>query len=157
MPPDRQPDFTSRTGSRYWFTDAGVFRYSNHWARVANCKWRLEGKAKNGYNTAYANWTDFYPDNSTERLYYIAVDFEKHTAEYHHRDLFQGDQLPFLRTATETAKRIREIRQLLRTDNWAKYCDQPLEHIRRQVVTALIQTPFPAAKIRATRSGKSGI
>ena len=72
--PKRKPDFTSGSGSRYWFTKKGVVRGSDHWGNhVANCDWAL--KLKNGKTTygsspwatrtfatekfGYADWKDF--------------------------------------------------------------------------------------------------
>ena len=45
--PDREPDFTSGSGSRYWYSKEGVIRGSDHWGNgVARCDWAL--KQKNG-------------------------------------------------------------------------------------------------------------
>ena len=32
--PRREPDYESDGGSRYWYTDAGVYRESCHWSRI---------------------------------------------------------------------------------------------------------------------------
>ena len=32
--PKREPDFESNSGSRYWYTDKGVYRESCHWSRI---------------------------------------------------------------------------------------------------------------------------
>ena len=32
--PNREPDYTSKSGSRYWYTDSGVYRESSHWSRI---------------------------------------------------------------------------------------------------------------------------
>ena len=40
--PNREPDFTSDSGSMYWYYKDKVIRGSNHWGRsVANCDWAL--------------------------------------------------------------------------------------------------------------------
>lgn len=72
--PNRKPDFTSDSGSMYWYTKDGVTRGSNHWGKkVANCDWalkRLNGRTVYGkvwgrltqfkeYKYAFAKWTDF--------------------------------------------------------------------------------------------------
>jgi hypothetical protein len=36
--PERQPDFISDSGSRYWYGPNGVTRSSNHWGTVGTCK-----------------------------------------------------------------------------------------------------------------------
>jgi len=72
--PDREPDFTSGSGSRYWYFKDGIIRGSDHWGNgVANCDWALKlktGKTLYG-NTAFdvtcikepkygfAKWSDF--------------------------------------------------------------------------------------------------
>lgn len=72
---NRKPDYESASGSRYWYTDEGVYRQSDHWGKnVATASWRLRGKSadKNGefsndYSsgdswkipTGYAKWSDF--------------------------------------------------------------------------------------------------
>jgi hypothetical protein len=38
---DLKLNYKSKSGSCYYFVDNGVYRLSNHWSRVANCKWRL--------------------------------------------------------------------------------------------------------------------
>ena len=41
--PDRDPDYTSDSGSSYWYTEDGVIRESNHWGRgVATCEWLID-------------------------------------------------------------------------------------------------------------------
>ena len=42
--PARPADYESESGSRYWYSDKGVIRESNHWGRgVASCDWYLDG------------------------------------------------------------------------------------------------------------------
>ena len=38
------PDFTSDSGSSYYYVKDGMYRKSNHWGRLANSKWRLIDK-----------------------------------------------------------------------------------------------------------------
>ena len=42
---NREPDFTSES-SRYFYTDAGVYRVSNHWGLVASCSWYVKTSKK---------------------------------------------------------------------------------------------------------------
>lgn len=142
----RQPDFRSRAGSSYYFTEDGVYRHSDHWARVAHCKWRLEGQKKNGFRLGFAKWTDFHPDNDHDRLYFITVDFEKKAAVYQHRDA--APNTGFLRTAADTSRRIREIRNLLESDDWADYLSGDIEILRKEIVRQLVDTGIPLAQIR---------
>lgn len=61
--PRRKPDFTSPSGSKYWFTDTGVIRASDHWGRVRSCYWtidRMNGKPNaNGEIAGHCAWEDF--------------------------------------------------------------------------------------------------
>ena len=73
----REVHFKSKSGSLYFYTEKGVYRYSNHWGRVANCKWKINGieAYKNQiYYVGYAKWSDFYPLNSKEKDFYITIE-----------------------------------------------------------------------------------
>lgn len=39
--PEREPDYISESGSRYWYENGKVFRQSDHWGVVASCLWVL--------------------------------------------------------------------------------------------------------------------
>ena len=42
--PERPADYESESGSRYWYSDEGVIRESDHWGHgVASCDWYLDG------------------------------------------------------------------------------------------------------------------
>ena len=118
-----KPDYTSKSGSMYHFNENGVYRISNHWGRAANCKWRLkplENSIKNSFRIGYANWKEFQSDNDTDKLYYIEMDTDAETVSYDHVNNSKG-KLVFLRTASATAKRIKQIRHLMATDQWLKH------------------------------------
>ena len=118
-----KPDYTSKSGSMYHFNENGVYRISNHWGRAANCKWRLqplENGMKNSVRIGYANWNEFHSDNDIERLYYIEMDADMETVSYNHVNNSDGRSV-FLRTASATAKRIKQIRHLMATDQWLKH------------------------------------
>lgn len=77
--PDREPDYISKKdyfiepndvfeegewvekiSSRYWYTEDGVFRESDHWGDVATCHWPLEGKRKRAnVHVGFCRWKDF--------------------------------------------------------------------------------------------------
>lgn len=59
--PTRLPDFTSKSGSFYWYENNGVIRHSNHWDKVASCYWELNGECeKCGWGvTAFCSFKDF--------------------------------------------------------------------------------------------------
>ena len=72
--PNREPDFTSSSGSQYWYYKDKVIRGSNHWGRsVDNCDWAFrfaDGKTVYGtmshkyrrflhYKYGECRWKDF--------------------------------------------------------------------------------------------------
>lgn len=138
-----KPNYTSKSGSSYYFTEEGVYRVSNHWGRAANCKWRLqalEDFSSNRTRAGYANWNEFHPDNDIQKLYFIEVDFDATAVNYNHVGTNPSTK-SMLRTASETTKRIKQIRLILKSDDWAKYLDfEDLEKARKQVIHELITT-----------------
>lgn len=145
----RRPDFKSKSGSVYYFTENGVYRLSNHWSRVANCRWRLESNIQNLSRTklGYASWSTFHKDNETEKLYFVTVDFKNNSANYQHKENAPNASA-ILRTASETAKTVKQIRNILETDAWAKYKDGNIEDLRKAIVEKLITTSLPLAEIK---------
>lgn len=132
--------FKSKAGSQYFYTDEGVYRYSNHWGRVANCRWRLVSneKIKNqNYYLGFAKWTDFYALNETEKQFYISVDFENKTVDFHHKETSETAFLFFAETAQ---KRVAQIRKLFSDDTWANYFVTDIEILRKKIISAYIQS-----------------
>jgi hypothetical protein len=136
--------FESKSGSCYYYTEKGMYRLSNHWGRLANSKWRLEplepetaSKTKLGF----AKWSDFYPDNTIEELYYIQADYNHNTVNYQHRNNPDYDKKAILRTSFETTKRIKQIRNLLNLSAWAKHFEyEDLDILRQKIINELIFT-----------------
>jgi hypothetical protein len=140
---DIKPNYRSKSGSSYYFTEQGVYRYSNHWGRAANCKWRLipaetnKGRTKVGY----ANWSDFYSDNDQEKLYFIEVDYSNQSAQFNHYKSDKYTPGKELRTAAETTKLIKQIRGLLEETAWAKYLKhESIDVLRKEIIEQLIST-----------------
>ena len=150
---DRKLDFKSKSGSQYYFTTEGVYRYSDHWGRAANCKWRLESKNEKTANrnrVGYANWTDFYQDNDTENIYFASVDFTNKTAAYAHMSLGVFPVNALLRTASETTKVIKQIRKLFENDAWAKYYEtNDVASLRNEIINKLITTNKSVQQIKS--------
>jgi len=146
---NREPDFKSKSGSTYYFTQTGVYRLSNHWSRVANCRWRLEANSQNLSRTklGFALWSAFHMDNETEKLYFITVDFASNSVQYEHIGN-ATNQNAVLRTASETTKIVKQIRNLLETDSWARYKEGKIEDLRKTIVEKLITTNLPLAEIK---------
>lgn len=136
----RKPDYTSASKSQYYFSADGVFRYSDHWGRTANSKWRLipMDEKYRKFKTGFALWTDFHKDNDVEILYFIEVDFELNAVFFNHKNNLQTSNNAILRTTSETTKIIRQIRNLLQNDAWTKYFHQ--KDIKKQIVMDLIHS-----------------
>lgn len=135
--------FKSESGSVYYYTDEGMYRLSNHWGRLANSKWRLlamEPPTSSKIKLGYARWEDFYPDNATEKLYYIEADFQNHTANYYHKNGPDYNEKKLLRTTAEIRKRLKNIRNILTLTQWASHYDQDIEVLRKRIVSELINT-----------------
>ncbi|MEO6177444.1 MAG: hypothetical protein ABIP27_19990 [Flavobacterium circumlabens] len=135
--------FESKAGSTYYYTEKGMYRVSNHWGRLANSKWRLvamEPETPSKTKIGFAAWNEFYPDNATDKLYYIQADFEKNTVNYQHRNNPDYDKKAVLRTGFETTKRIKQIRNLQQLTSWAKHFEEDIDILREKIITELIFT-----------------
>lgn len=146
-----KPNYTSKSGSSYYFIPEGVYRVSNHWGRAANCKWRLqalEHTSSERTRAGYANWKEFHPDNDLQKLYFIEADFDSDSVNYNHIGN-NSESKSMLRTASETTKRIKQIRLLLKSDDWARHLDvENLENARKQIVQELIRTDKTLQEIK---------
>ncbi|HEX8268309.1 MAG TPA: hypothetical protein VF581_00340 [Flavobacterium sp.] len=140
----QKPDYVSKHGSLYYFTSEGVTRISNHWGRAAKCKWRLlpmENQHISRTKAGFARWSDFKPDNDTEKLYYLSVDDELIKVDYLHKESLSGNNAAVLRTTSETVKRIREIRSILKSDDFR-------QGEKKFIVSEMINTSKPLREIR---------
>lgn len=139
---DKNPNFKSEKGSCYFFDAQGIFRYANHWGRVANCRWKLisDKHANQGYTVGYAAWSSFYPNDERENNYVISVNFLQKEVTFKHYASLNGSDA-FRRNAKDTAKRISEIKKVLLSDEWAKYITHPnKEELRQYLINGLICT-----------------
>ncbi|MCG9793587.1 hypothetical protein [Flavobacterium algicola] len=145
--------FESKAGSSYFYTKEGMFRYSNHWGRLANSKWRLiamEQTTDSKRKLGFANWSDFYPDNAEEELYFIEVDYANNTVNYQHKLSPTFDSKSILRTSFETTKKIKQIRNLQQLNSWAKYFDyDDLDLLRIQIIDELVYSNKPLEAIKS--------
>ena len=141
-----QPNYSSKSGSAYYFTEEGLFRVSNHWGRAANCRWKLDSSTiaiskNNVYKVGYAKWADFYPNNEQENLFYIEVDFEAKSIDFQHRNNPNYDGISCCRNASETAKRIKICKEVLQDDKWSNYLTYIyLEELRHKIINELLTT-----------------
>lgn len=137
---DNPAHFKSKSDSLYHYTDKGVYRYSDHWGRVANCRWKLlanDDFKNQEKHLGYANWVDFYHLNDHERLFYITVDHQQRKVNFNYKDIDNPNQLF---TALEAQKRVKQIRELFNNDRWAKYYVQDIETLRYDIIEELIAT-----------------
>ena len=136
------PNFKSEKGSCYFFTTTGIYRYANHWGRVANCRWKLHSnnKVSQGYCVGYADWSSFYPNDEREKNYVVCVNFSKKEVTFTHYNCLK-DSNACRRNANDTAKRIVEIKKVLLSDDWYKYINHPdQEEVRKYLITGLVNT-----------------
>ncbi|MFD2907161.1 hypothetical protein ACFSX9_00290 [Flavobacterium ardleyense] len=145
-------DFKSKSGSGYCFSEEGVYRISNHWGRAANCRWRLISDVKSPNQKeriGYAKWTDFYPNNDLDQLFYIDVNFDEKEVTFQHKSNPKYDGIAVFRNASETSKIIRQIKELLEGDQWTKhYYFEDIEQARKTTIHQLINTNIPLAKLK---------
>ncbi|MCW2118887.1 hypothetical protein [Flavobacterium sp. 7A] len=145
--------FESKAGSTYYYTNKGMYRYSNHWGRLANSKWRLvanELVTDNKKKLGFALWECFYPDNAVEELYFIEVDYGSNTVNYQHKYSPTYDGQAILRTSFETTKKIKQIRNLQQLTSWAKYFDcDDLDILRKQIIEPLVYSNKSLEQIKS--------
>lgn len=136
--------YDSKAGSKYFYTEEGMYRLSNHWGRLANSKWRLEPlepETESKIKLGFANWNDFYPDDAEEEIYYLEANCVKKTVQYQHKNNPNYDKKAILRTSFETTKKIKQIRNLFALTSWAKYFEyDDLEELRSTIINELIFT-----------------
>jgi hypothetical protein len=141
-------NYQSKSESRYFYTNEGVYRKSNHWGRVANCRWKLIANLKfqnQEVSTGFAKWTDFYPINATEKIFYIRVDFETRCAQLQAK---KKDTADHLFTYSEAQKRIKQIHHLFADDKWTKHFDLEIKELRFQVISRLTNSALSLQEIK---------
>lgn len=143
-------NYKSKSDSFYFYTDEGVYRKSNHWGRVANCRWKLittQDYKNQKVVIGFAKWTDFYPISSTEKIFFISVDFEQQKAKIHPRQKVSNQ---FAYTYTEAQQRIKQIQHLFKNDNWANYFDENIDKLRFKIITKFINSNDSLQEIKRT-------
>ena len=136
---EKKAHFQSKSGSYYSYTDEGVFRYSNHWGRVASCRWRIKGieDYKNqDFYVGYAKWSDFYPLNDTDKVFYIEVDFETQQAKILRFNPKENKEY-YLMNSLLAHQRIKQIQNLFKEYKWAKYINGPIDELRKVIITKM--------------------
>jgi hypothetical protein len=150
-----QVSYKSDAGSNYFYTEKGMFRLSNHWGRLANSKWRLitnEVITDSKFKLGFATWDSFFPDNNEEKLYFLEYDSKTETINYQHKKSNTFDGKAILRTTFETAKRIKQARNILTLSRWAKYYETNIEQLRAKIIHELIFTEKTLDEIKRNLS-----
>ncbi|REH52541.1 hypothetical protein C7448_103276 [Tenacibaculum gallaicum] len=139
---DMKAHFQSKSGSYYYYTEDGVFRYSNHWGRVANCRWKIKGieDYKNQkYYVGYANWSSFYPLNSIDKVFYLEVDYTKAKASI--KRVQEGlENNHFLMNSELVHQRLKQIQTLFKEYKWARYYEEDIDVLRKKIINKLVIT-----------------
>lgn len=134
--------FKSKSGSYYFYTAEGVFRYSNHWGRVATCRWKIKGidayKSQDFY-VGYSRWEDFYPLNDSDVIFYIEVDFNTEQAKIRRLNS-EGNNQCYLMDALLVHKRLKQIQNLFKEYKWAKYIPGEIDELREMLIKKLLNT-----------------
>tara|TARA_R100000789_G_C2961597_1_gene138101 strand:+ start:168 stop:710 length:543 start_codon:yes stop_codon:yes gene_type:complete len=133
-------NYKSKAESEYFYTKKGVYRKSNHWGRVANCRWRLTTKkAYKNQETVigFAKWSEFYPINSVEKIFRIAVDFENKKVQI---SPIRNKSAEKKYTFSEAQKKVKQIEHLFKSDKWAAYFNAEIEYLRKKLITAFVNS-----------------
>jgi hypothetical protein len=141
-------NYKSKSDSIYSYTDEGVYRKSNHWGRVANCRWKLiaDENYKNQQTViGFAKWTDFYPINSNEKIFFIEVSFDKKIAKIQSK---KENSPNFLFNFSEAQNRIKQITHLFRDDKWANYFYLEIDELRFKIISDFINTDKSLQEIK---------
>lgn len=142
-------NYQSKSESLYFYTNVGVYRKSNHWGRVANCRWKLDSN-ENYRNqqiaTGFAKWTDFYPIHATEKLFSIHVNFD--TKKVKLQSIKTG-AVNYLFTFSEAQKRIKQIHHLFADDKWTKHFNLEIEELYFQVISQFTTSNLSLREIKS--------
>ena len=140
--------YKSKHNSIYFFTKKGVYRKSNHWGRVASCRWKLipSSSYKNQQTVlAFAKWKDFYSLNETEKLFYISVNFETKKTKI---KISKSKKSPNLLTLNKAQIKEKQIKHLFKEDKWAQYFNSNIEELRFKIISKLINSDSPLPLIK---------
>lgn len=144
----KNTNYKSNSDSYYFYTDKGVYRKSNHWGRVANCRWKLitnQNYKNQKVVVGFAKWMDFHPINSSKKIFTIAVDFDKKTSKIQPKQESIEQQLF---TYSEVQQRVKKIKHLFKEEKWANYFDEEIEELRFKIITKLINTKSSLQEIK---------
>lgn len=117
-------NYHSKSGSSYHFSEAGVYRASNHWGRVGNCRWKLISKNSNRNGkqaVGFATWESFFENNEQQQIFFI--DFLNGQYFYNHKNHSNYNEVFALFDANAAKKRVQTIAFIQTNASWAKYLE----------------------------------
>jgi hypothetical protein len=80
----------------------------------------------------------------------LEANFDTKTVQYQHKNNLSYDQKAVLRTSFETAKRIKQVRNLFELTSWAKYFEyDDLDNLRMKIINGLIYTNKSLEEIKS--------
>lgn len=134
--------YKSKSGSLYYYTQNGVYRYSNHWGRVANCRWKISGidAYKNQiYYVGYANWECFFQLNSDKKAFFLEVDYKTGSSKIKKVSDINCN-LKGLISLDMAFKKQKEIKSLFKKYKWAAYYNEDIDVLRYALIENLINS-----------------
>ena len=141
-------NYKSKSESLYFYTEEGVYRKSNHWGRVANSRWKLIAKENyKNQNTVigFAKWNSFYPINSSEKTFFIEVNFDEKMTKIQPK---KEDSNQYSFNYSEAQKKMKQITQLFKDDKWAKHFDLEIEELRFKIISQYINSERSLQEIK---------
>ncbi len=151
--------FKSKSGSSYFYTNEGVFRYSNHWGRVANCRWKIRGIEKykhQKYYVGYAKWEDFFSLNSVDKIFYISIDFFKKEVQVNRFTEDVKIESP-LNTIHVALKKKKEIQTVFKDVKWMQYFEVESNILQKQIIERIINTNKTLQEIKLELRQNNGV
>ena len=145
--------YKSKSESSYYYKDEGVYRKSNHWGRVGNCRWKITSKEnyKNQQTIiGFAKWVDFFHINATDNVFFIDVDFERETAKVQPK---KEETSHYLFTFSEAQKRTKQITHLFKEDKWTRYYEEAIPVLRKKIITPFINSKKTLKEIKTQVKG----
>lgn len=144
----KKTHYQSKSESAYFYTEEGVYRRSTHWGRVANCRWKFIANKDYKNQTiglGFAKWTDFYPIETAQKIFYIEVDYESKTATIRVNTNSSSNHCFVFYEAQQKRK---QIIHLLNNDKWAQYYEQDIEELRFNIISEYIQSKQSLQQIK---------
>jgi len=93
----------------------------------------------------FAKWSDFNPINSVEKLFFITIDYENKTAKIESN---KKTSIKYLYTYSEAQKRVKQVTDLFKKDNWATYFDLEIIELRFKVLSKFINSDKSLQEIK---------